>query len=649
MIGLALAESLVLFFVFWELTTVTSFLLIGMQFEEAEARRGAIQSFLVTGAGGLALLGGIGLVGARSGTFNLSELAGQAGSIAGDPVLRVALMLMLVGAFAKSAQFPLHFWLPGAMAAPTPVSAFLHSAAMVKAGILLIGRLLPIFGTSDLWVPTLATVGLATYVITGWLALRATDLKELLAYSTSGFLGLIVAFYGFAGRQGSASGELLHILNHATYKAALFFLVGWLDEAAGTRDLLLLRSRRVLGRSRAAAVLFAVGTIAMAGLPMTLGFVSKEEFYGIVLGGDFDRITPAIAAVTVGSALMVAYSLKILIGVFSGGERREEAGGHPPESISRWLLIVPGILLMVQVVGGLVPDWLLSRVVAPGTDWPSSPAVWHHIDAKLAISLVAYGVGAVLYLGWELARRVPAFPGPQQAADGLARASGRLASRFGDAVQAGGYPRYLSVILLAVVALTASELARGGTIPADLVGPWGPDLRMGIVFAAIAAVGGWLLVVMPSRLAKVLMLSVLGLGVIGVFVLYRAPDLALTQILTDTISLIMLLLVLRNLPEARPGRRGWARVLFHGSASVGIGVAMAALTWGAASHRAGRSSGDAHLGLALPEGGGSNVVNVILTDIRAADTLGEVAVLAIAALGVVVLHRASRKGRGGDS
>jgi multisubunit Na+/H+ antiporter MnhB subunit len=535
------------------------------------------------------------------------------------------------------------------MAAPTPVSAFLHSAAMVKAGILLIGRLLPIFGTSDLWMPTLATVGLATYVITGWLALRATDLKELLAYSTSGFLGLIVAFYGYTGQQGSSSEELLHILNHATYKAALFFLVGWLGKAAGTRDLVQLGSKRVLRRSRTAAALFAVGTAAMAGLPMTLGFVSKEEFYGVVLGGEFDRITPTIAAVTIGSALMVGYSLKIFVRTFLFGERREEVEGHPPETISRWLLIVPGSLLAVQVVGGLVPDWLLSRIVSPGHDWPSSPAVWHHIDAKLAISLVAYGAGLVLYLGWEWSRSVPTIPGPQQVADGLARVSGRVASWFGDAVQAGGYPRYLSVILLAVVALSAGELARRGTIPAELIGPWGPDLRMGFVFSVIAAAGGVMLILMPSRLAKVLMLSILGLGVIGIFVLFRAPDLALTQILTDTISLIMLLLILRNLPTARPGRRGWSRALLHGSASVGIGVTMAVLTWAAASHRAGQTSGDAQLSLAEPKGGGSNVVNVILTDIRAADTLGEVTVLAIAALGVVVLHRASRTGRGADS
>lgn len=649
MLGLALSDSLVLLFVFWELTTVSSFLLIGMHTEEAESRRGAIQSFLVTGIGGLALLAGIGLVGARAGTFDLSGLAARADAIVGDPVLRVALVLMLAGAFAKSAQFPLHFWLPGAMAAPTPVSAFLHSAAMVKAGILLIGRLLPVFGASDLWMPTLVAVGLTTYVVTGWLALRATDLKELLAYSTSGFLGLIVAFYGFAGRQGSASGELLHIFNHATYKAALFFLVGWLDEAAGTRDLVRLGSKRVLKRSRAAAGLFALGTAAMAGLPLTLGFVSKEEFYGIVLGGEFERITPTIAAVALGSALMVGYSLKVFVRVFLGGERREEVEGRPPEQLSRWLLIVPGILLVVQVVGGIVPHWLLSRVVSPGHDWPGSPAVWHHVDPRLWMSLVAYGSGAVLFLGWEWSRRVPGLPGPQSAAEWLARASTAGAGRFADAMQAGGYPRYLSVILLAIVALSAAELSRDGTAMADLAGPWGPDLGMGAVFGAVAAAGGVLLVAMPSRLARVILLSVVGFGVIGIFVLFRAPDLALTQILTDTISLILLLLILRHLPEPRSGRRGWPKMLLNGAASIGIGLVMAALTWSAASHRATSTSGDAQLLLAEPRGGGQNVVNVILTDIRGGDTMGEVVVLAIAALGVVVLHRTARVPKGGGS
>lgn len=642
MIGLALADSLILLFVFWEVTTITSFLLIGMHFDEEGSRQGAVQSFLVTGAGGLALLAGIALIGGRAGTFDLSALAAQKETILADPMHRIGLVLMLLGALTKSAQFPFHFWLPGAMAAPTPVSAFLHSAAMVKAGILLIGRLLPVFGESELWLPVLTTVGLATYVITGWLALRATDLKELLAFSTAGFLGLITAFYGYAGRDGS-SAEFLHILNHATYKAALFFLVGWLDKASGTRDLGLLESQRWWSRSRPAAVLFGIGTLAMAGLPMTLGFMSKEEFYEIVMGGKFERLTPALVAVIVGSSLMVAYSLKIFIGVFFGSHLPSAEKGVPPEKRSSWLLTVPGILLTVQVVGGLVPNWLLSEVLSPGHEWPASPAIWHYVDALLVISLVSYAAGLALFFGWQAARRMPEVPGPTVAAETLSNGTIALAEWWTRVAQEGGHPRYLSVILLTFVAAGMLGLGYGGASLADLVGPWGPDSFVGLIPALMIVTAAVFLLVLRRRIAKLIMLTVAGYGTVVVYMIYQAPDLALTQILTEAVALILLLLIFRQLPDLGPDPRSNRQKVVHGTVSALVGLTLACLTWGAASHSPSERAGAEHLRLSRSEALGENVVNVILTDFRAVDTLGEIVVLALAALGVVVLYRA--KGR----
>jgi NADH:ubiquinone oxidoreductase subunit 5 (subunit L)/multisubunit Na+/H+ antiporter MnhA subunit len=642
MIGLALADSLILLFVFWEVTTITSFLLIGMHYDEEGSRQGAVQSFLVTGAGGLALLAGIALIGGRAGTFDLSALAAQKETILADPVHRIGLVLMLLGALTKSAQFPFHFWLPGAMAAPTPVSAFLHSAAMVKAGILLIGRLLPVFGESDVWLPVLATVGLTTYVITGWLALRATDLKELLAFSTAGFLGLITAFYGYAGRQGSEA-EFLHILNHAAYKAALFFLVGWLDKASGTRDLGLLESQRWWSRSRPAAVLFGIGTLAMAGLPMTLGFMSKEEFYEIVMGGKFDGLTPALAAVIVGSSLMVAYSLKIFIGVFFGSQVPSTGQGTPPEKRSAWLLIVPGILLAVQVVGGLVPHWLLGEVLSPGHEWPSSPAIWHYVDALLVISLISYAAGLVLFLGWHVARRLPGIPGPKVIAEALSNGVVAIAEWWTRVAQAGGHPRYLSVILLTFVAAGALGLGHGRATLADLIGPWGPNSFVGLLPALMILTAAVFLLVLRRRISKLIMLTVAGYGIVVVYMIYQAPDLALTQILTEAVALILLLLIFRQLPDLGPDRRSIGQKVVHGAVSSLVGLTLAGLAWGSASQSPGDRAGAEHLRLSGSEQLGENVVNVILTDFRALDTLGEIIVLALAALGVAVLYRARRR------
>ncbi|CAN5680209.1 putative monovalent cation/H+ antiporter subunit A [soil metagenome] len=642
MLGLALSDSLILLFLFWELTTITSALLIGVHYKEAKARRGAIQAFLVTGAGSLAMLAGIVLLGLRAGTFSLFELTEQAETIIADPWHRLALVLMLLGAFTKSAQFPFHFWLPGAMEAPAPVSAFLHSAAMVKAGILLIGRMVPIFEGSDLWQPILVTVGLTTYIVSGYLALKARDLKLLLAYSTSAFLGVIVAFYGYADGP-RPRGELLHIANHALYKSSLFLLVGWLEKVSGTRDLTLLEEHRWCIRFPLAGLLFAIGAPAMAGFPLLLGFVSKEAFYKAVMGGSFSGWSPALIATMIGSTLAVAYALKVFVSTFWGPADPPEASKLKPEyRPSVWLLIVPAIFLVPQLVGGIIPAHLMG-LLEPEQRWEEGMAFFHHVDAKLWISLLTYALGLGLYLSWRRVEALPMIPGPQRAADLLSDGTLSGATWLSKAMQHGGHPRHLSIILLATVVALVGGMVGAGVRFSDLVGPWGPDPGKGLIPTLLIAAGAILSLVLRGRLPKILAMSLVGFAVVGVFVLFRAPDLALTQILTESIMLILLLLIVQHFPKLLADRRPLRQKVSHGVVAVIVGVSMAALTWSAGAFSARDPAGAEQLRMSLPEAHGRNVVNVIMVDFRGVDTIGEILVLAVASLGIVTLFRAGRE------
>lgn len=638
MLGIVLSDSLLLLFVFWELTTITSALLIGMHWEDAEARRGAVQAFLVTGAGGLAMLAGIVLLAQMAGTYNLSELATRSESIVANPGHVLPLVLLLIGAFTKSAQFPFHFWLPGAMAAPAPISAYLHSATMVKAGVFLIGRLFPIFSTSDIWLPLLATVGLTTFFVAGWSAVRAYDLKQLLAYSTVAYLGVLTALYGFYARVGT-QGELLNIANHALYKSSLFLLIGWLEKRAGTRDLSLLDREAWIQREPVAAVLFGIGAFAMAGVPFLLGFMSKETFFAAVSGGKLEGLTLALGLAVAASTLAVIYALKLFVGTFWGSRKPTEGRGYPPQKISPWLLIVPAVFLVPQVIGGVLPGWFLGSVLEPGTTWPSGVALWHNLDVKLALSIGIFVFGAAGFRVWRRLAAIPAAPGPQWISDHIASGVLAGAAWLSRTVQAGGHPRYLAATLLfAVVSMGAALVITG----VDLRGSMGPDLRAGWLPTAAITAGALLTVAVQSRITKLVMLAIVGYGTAVFYVLYRAPDLALTQILVETISLILLLLIFRRLPWLQDDLRPRGQRVVHGLVALLVGVGMGTLAWLAGNHTAVSPAGTAHLALSLPEAKGRNVVNVILVDFRGMDTLGEVVVLAIAALGAVALFRAGR-------
>lgn len=640
MLGIVLSDSLVLLFIFWELTTITSALLIGLEFEKAEARRGAVQAFLVTGLGGLALLGGIALLGQIAGSYDLSVIAERSEAVLADPRYVAPFLLMLLGAFTKSAQFPFHFWLPGAMAAPAPISAYLHSATMVKAGVFLLGRMLPIFGEADLWFPILVSVGLTTFLVAGWNAIRAYDLKQLLAWSTVAYLGVLTALYGYSSFT-ELEGELLHILNHAAYKSSLFLLLGWVEKRMGTRDLAILENERWISREPLGAALIGIGAFAMAGVPFLLGFVSKEGLVYAVLG-DGNGNTLAIAATVIASALAFGYAAKLWVGTFFGREEPAEGRGLPRREVSVWLLLVPAILLVPQVVGGVVPAWYLGTFLEPAVDWPSGLAFWHYLDAALAASLGAFTFGTLLYLFWKRIAALPMPGGAVAVSNGIARGTLGLSASLSRTVQAGGHPRYVAVMLVGTLAGVLAmiwPLTGGFALP----GVAGPDLLIAWLPAAAIIGAASLTPIVPKRIPKVVMMAVVGYGMAFFYVVYRAPDLALTQLLVETVSLILLLLIFRRMPELEKDARPVSQRAAHAAVAVLTGLVMGAITWFAGVYDPPDRAGEAQLALSYPEAAGRNVVNVILVDFRGVDTMGEIGVLAIAALGAVALLKSLRK------
>ncbi|WP_437732067.1 hydrogen gas-evolving membrane-bound hydrogenase subunit E [Sorangium sp. So ce1335] len=667
MLGLVLSDSLVLLFVFWELTTVTSALLIGMDIEDAAARRGAVQAFLVTGGGGLALLAGVILLGRLAGTTSLSELETRGAELVRDPAHALPLALLLVGAFTKSAQFPFHSWLPGAMAAPAPVSAYLHSATLVKAGVFLLVRLSPIFGASPLWVPALTAVGLATFVVAGVQAARAWDLKQLLAYSTAAYLGLLTALLGLHAGTG-ARGELVAIANHALYKSALFLLVGWLEKTTGTRDVRALRRERWCRLEPAGCALVGVGALALAGAPLLLSFVAKEIFYEAVLHQPrLGAALPLAAALAVaGSALSVAYALALLACAFPGGAApppAERGARRRPRAASRWMLVAPALLLLPQLAGGLAPALAVAAIEpAAATAIPPGVALWHRADALLALGLAGYALGLACHLAQR--RRAAPSGAPPLPAEGVPPPAGRAspppgglldplvsaalagARRVSRAVQAGGHPRYAAVTLLVATAALALPLVPHARAAGAVAGRAAllPALPVAWLPVAMIVAGAVLTLRVRERVTKVLMMAIAGYGTALFYVLFRAPDLALTQILVETVSLLLLLLAFRQLPAPGGAGRPRGRRLAHGAVAIASAAGASALAWAAGVHPAPDPAGAAQIALAVPEAGGRNVVNVILVDFRGADTLGEIAVLAIAALGAAALfwHGARR-------
>ncbi|WP_406036754.1 Na+/H+ antiporter subunit A [Micromonospora sp. NBC_00898] len=628
MLGLVVADDLLLLYVFWELTTVFSYLLIGHSTERRSSRWAAAQALTVTTLGGLAMLVGFLLLGRHAGGYRWSAIA--AAPLPGGRYLTVAVLLILVGALAKSAVVPFSSWLPVAMAAPTPVSAYLHAAAMVKAGVYLLGLLAPVLAVAGPWRPVTVVAGLVTLVVGGWAALRQTDLKLLLAYGTVSQLGLLTVVIG-AGTPKAALAGVAMLLAHALFKAALFLVVGLLDHTAGTRDL-----RELSGVGRTAPLLAVVAGLAaasMAGLPPLLGFVAKEAVLAAFTG------RPLVLAVLVGgTALTVAYSIRFLWGAFASRP------GTPPTELAATpaaMVAPPTVLAAAGLAAGPAAGWLggllhpYAELFGPGE---AHLALWPGPNLALGLSAVAVAAGFALHLvrgplAPALARlRFPV--GGNQGYEWVTHRFDRVAIEVTSATQRGSLPQYLGAVLLALVLVpgTAMLAARPWRqriafwdTPAQLV------LCLVIAVAAVLAVGA------RRRLTAMLLVGVTGYGTAMMFVLYGAPDLALTQFLVETATIVLFVLVLRRLPDrfsARPLRR--SRWLRRGI-GVAAGLVMAGLALVAAGARRTPSISLAFPDLAVAQGYGRNVVNVTLVDIRAWDTMGEISVLVVAATGVASL------------
>ncbi|BDI21745.1 Na+/H+ antiporter subunit A [Herbiconiux sp. L3-i23] len=638
MYGLVVADDVYLLFVFWELTTVFSYLLIGHSTGRRASRAAALQALLVTTLGGLSMLAGLVLLSTEAGTSNLGELVAAAPT---GPVVTVAVLLVLVGAVTKSAIFPFHFWLPGAMAAPTPVSAYLHAAAMVKAGLYLIARLAPGFAEVSGWRESLVVLGVLTMLLGGWRAMRETDLKLLLAYGTVGQLGFLTVVIGYGTRDTLLAGLAL-LLGHALFKSALFLTVGIVDHRAGTRDL-----RRLSGLGRRAPVLAAVGILAaasMAGVPPLLGFVAKEAALTSLLeAAESGQLIGwvALVGVAVGSVFTVAYATRFVWGAFWSKPGVEPLLGKRER---RSFVASPALLALAGLVLGPAASFV-DATIAPAADaLPAGEhvyhlALWHGLEPALLISAGTLVLGFTLF--W-LRRRAEAGEGSEprrrtMAADayrGVLQFVDRSAARVTATVQRGSLPYYLAIILIVLVISAGAAVARVPDWPTE-ARLW--DSPYQVVIGAIMIVAAVATTVASKRFQAVVLVGVTGLGMAVLFTLHGAPDLALTQVLVELVTLVAFVLVLRRLP-ARLGERNGSRFKF-GRALLGaaVGILMSVIAVVALGARTATPISEMFPELAYEGGHGMNVVNVALVDLRGWDTMGELSVLIAAATGVASL------------
>ncbi|TFD48298.1 Na+/H+ antiporter subunit A [Cryobacterium frigoriphilum] len=641
MYGLVTADDIVIMFMFWEITSVLSYLLIGHYTSKRESRGAALQALIVTTFGGLVMLVGVVMLAVGAGTTSLAAIVEN--PVAG-PIGTWGVLLVLVGALSKSALVPFHFWLPAAMAAPTPVSAYLHAAAMVKAGIYIVARLAPGYADSDGWLPVLVTLGTWTMLVGAWRSLRQYDLKLLLAYGTVSQLGFLMIAVGFNTRDTALAGAAL-LLAHALYKATLFLVVGVIDHRAGTRDW---RKLSGVGRSTPAlAVIAFIAVASMAGIPPLFGFVAKEAVFTSLLdaglgGSPWGYI--ALAGTAVGSVLTVAYSIRFFWGAF--GTRREQ-----PDTVlhaSPWdTLLAPGVLTVATVGLGLFAS-ALDPLLAPYADTvpgvgtltepPYHLALWHGLEPALFLSAAVVLLGVLMFAGRRrvarLQAKVPDYVDAGRGYGKAIRGVDRISARVTHFAQRGGLPQYLGTILVVFVLALGFAAFVNRTWPDAVVlydypGQVVIALIMGICAIMAARVG--------QRMTAVILAGVTGYGLVALFAFHGAPDLALTQALVESITLVIFVLVLRRLPaniaqHNKPVRRK-RRLLIGGLVGLVMGT-IGVISLGA---RQFESIAGALPRLSVDEGHGDNIVNVMLVDIRAWDTMGEVSVLIVVATGVASL------------
>jgi multicomponent Na+:H+ antiporter subunit A len=642
MLGLVLADDLLLLYVFWELTTIFSYLLIGGSGARVAARRAGSQALVLTTAGGLAMLVGLIMIGEASGSYLLSEVVADPGE---GPFLVAGTVLVLVGAITKSAMVPFHFWLPAAMEAPTPVSAYLHAAAMVKAGIYLVARMAPGFAEVPGWRPIVLGLGLATMLVGGYRALRQNDLKLLLAFGTVSQLGFLMVLVGAGSRELAAAG-LAMVVAHALFKSTLFLTVGVIDHATGVRDL-----RKLSGIGRRLPGLAVIGFLAgasMAGVPPLFGFVGKEAAFTALLEGGLPDRTVALLELTglvLGSVLTAAYTFRFLWGAFArkpGLADTEPAElVHPPGPL---FLAAPALLAIAGLVAGPASPLLQPLVGAYAGALPliapeaEELALWHGLQPALALSAVTLLAGAAIFAAREpigrFQRRMAVGASADEGYWNTIQTLDRLAVLVTGTTQRGSLPAYLGTILVVVLALPGAVLLFRAPWPEEWRA-W--DTPVQALVGAVVLIAAALALRIRQRLSAVLVVGVTGYGLAVMFVLHGAPDLALTQFLIETLTLVVFVLVLRKLPKDITERHRPRERAVRGVIAVAVGLLMAGIGAVALSSRTATPVSVDYPEAAYEFGGGQNIVNVTLVDIRAWDTLGEISVLVVAATGVASL------------
>lgn len=644
MIGLVVADDVLVLYVFWELTTICSYLLIGHLAESKDSRRAAMQAIIVTTAGGLAMLVGLLMLAFQTGTTSVSKIVALGPELSGTFVT-VAIVLILFGALSKSAFVPTHFWLPSAMAAPTPVSAYLHAAAMVKAGVYLVARFAPGFSHLVSWQILVLALGVATLLVGGWRALRQTDIKVLLAYGTVSQLGLITLLVG-AGTRTLAVAGLGLLVAHALFKSALFLTVGIVEHATGTRDI---RKLSNLGRRLPAlAIAAAVAAASMAGLPPLLGFIAKESALTGVLEALSDPSSAPFAplaawgiliGVGLGSAFTLAYAARFWWGAFGPRRGVETTEIKPVSALTLSpVLILAGATAVLSLIPGLVskPAESFAQQFAHGTG--AELALWHGFTPALVISAVIIACGAVLIYtsSWveRAQEKFPDFADAEVVYRRGMRGLDRFAGLVTGATQRGSLPLNIGVILLVFITMGGYVIVRHDLVPSHVYA-W--DSPAQLIVGALVIAGAVAAARARHRIKAMLLVGVTGYGSAVLFVLHGAPDLALTQVLVETVTLVVFILVLRRLSPYFSNRPLAASRWIRLAVAVGAGAVITVLALAAPLGRVHTPQSQDFPQAAMEFGHGANVVNVTLVDIRAWDTMGEISVLLAAATGVASL------------
>ena len=649
MLGISLSNNLILLLVFWELTSISSFLLVGYWSNYDAAQRGSRMALTITGMGGLAMLGGFILLGQITGTYEIDEILTMTAQIQSHALFVPTLLLILLGAFTKSAQFPFHFWLPNAMAAPTPVSAYLHSATMVKAGIFLVARLLPIFAGAALFHNLVTFIGLFTLCMAAFFAIFKEDLKGLLAYSTISHLGLIMCLLGI-GSPLAVAAAIFHIINHATFKAALFMIAGIIDHESGTRDL-----RKLSGLWQLlpyTATLTMVTAASMAGVPLTNGFLSKEMFFTELLSNLSGPVLICSAIVaTLAGIFAVAYSVRLVHGVFFDGPVGKQVPNKDAHEPPFGMRAPATLLAILCILVGLFPALLVEKIVNSTARASTQVmnfegthlALWHGFNMPLLMSVIASIGGLIFYFSLAKGGKIREIDLDPY----LGRLQGRVAfdlflkslllnsRKFKRLTENGKLQSYILWIVIFSIAVVSLPFLGQGLTTGTRELTHAPALA--IVLWLLLFSSCWMMLWFHhERIKAVLISGAIGLVVTMVFICFSAPDLALTQITVDVVTTVLLLMSLSLLPQLTPYESSVSRRWRDALIAIGGGLGIAWITWLILT-RDHNSISWFFMQQSIPLGGGTNVVNVILVDFRGFDTFGEITVLGIAGIGALCL------------